>query len=162
VDRVPTHVKGWELSGELRFSRTLSAFGSYATTRGKTAIAQGKPLDVALGARNQGPDKAVLGANWQFAPKASLRAQATHLKDRDINEGRFAGASNLEEHFNGYTLVDAITSFDTRYGQFGVGVENVFDRQYIGYYSQSATLDKPINTFAGRGRTFSLTWNYHF
>ena len=162
VDRVPTHVKGWELSGEVKLSKTLSAFGSYATTRGTTAIAQGQPLDVALGARNQGPDKAVLGANWQFAPRASVRMQATHLADRDINQGRFAGASNLEEHFDGYTVADAIASFDTRYGQFGVGIENLFDRQYIHYYSQSSTLDKPINTFAGRGRTLAVNWHYQF
>jgi iron complex outermembrane receptor protein len=157
LDRVPTRVRGWEVSGELRASKQLSAFGSYARTMGKTATTADAPLDVALGARSQGPDKLVLGANWQWMPKASARLQATTLRDRDINIGRTVGTANLEEHFRGYTLVDLANSWDTPWGKLGVGIENLADRQYIGYYPQSTAYKDPVSYFAGRGRTLSVS-----
>lgn len=162
VERVPTTVKGWEVSGEWRPTRAVSAFGSYAQTDGKTAATQGAPMDISLGARSQGPDKAVLGANWKWLPAASLRLQATHLFDRDINIGRMVGTSRLEEHFNGYTLVDAAASFDTRHGKIGVSIENLLDKQYVGYYSQSAAATDPGNTYAGRGRTLAVNFSRMF
>lgn len=157
LDRVPTTVRGWEISGEVRPARELSAFGSYSRTLGKTAATAGAPMDVALGARSQGPDKLVAGANWQWMPKANLRLQATKLKDRDINIGRTAGTAILEEHFKGYTLVDLAGNYDTPWGKIGLGLENLTDRQYVGYYPQSASYKDPASYFAGRGRTLSLS-----
>lgn len=157
LDRVPTTVRGWEVSGELRATRELSAFGSFARTMGKTATTAGAPMDVELGARSQGPDKLVAGANWAFMPKATMRLQATTLFDRDINVGRTVGTSNLEEHFNGYTLVDLAGSYDTPWGKVGVGIENLTDRQYVGYYPQSVSYKDPLSHFAGRGRTLSVS-----
>jgi iron complex outermembrane receptor protein len=162
VERVPTTVKGWEANAEWRPVKGLSLFGTYATTDGKTAATQGAPLDLDLGARSQGPDKAVLGANWSFLPKAQMRLQAIHLRDRDINIGRRVGTSNLEEHFKGYTLVDAATTWETRYGRVGVSVENLFDKQYVGYYSQSASATDSTATYAGRGRTLAVSWSKSF
>ena len=162
VERVPTTVKGWEMSGEWRPLKTLSVYGSYAHTDGKTAATQGAPMDIALPARSQGPDKAVLSGNWKWAPGSLLRLQATHLISRDINIGRVVGTSKLEEHFKGYTLVDAAATFDTRHGKFGVSLENLLDKQYVGYYSQSAAATDPGNTYAGRGRALSVNWSRMF
>lgn len=162
VERVPTTVKGWEVSGEWRPAKTLSVSGSYAKTDGKTAATQGAPMDVSLGARSQGPNKAVLAGSWKWMPASQLRLQATHLFNRDINIGRVAGTSKLEEHFKGYTLVDAAATFDTRYGKFGVSLENLLDKQYVSYYSQSAAATDPENTYAGRGRTLAVNWSRMF
>jgi iron complex outermembrane receptor protein len=162
VERVPTTVKGWEANAEWRPTKEWTVFGTWATLEGKTAASQGAPMDLDLGARSQGPDKAVLGANWKFRPQAQLRLQATQLRDRDINIGRRVGTSNLEEHFKGYTLVDAATTWDTPYGRFGLSVENLFDKQYVGYYSQSAASVDVNATYAGRGRTLALSWNRSF
>ncbi len=162
LDRVPTTVRGWEISGELRATKTLSAFGSFARTMGKTATTAGAPMDVELGARSQGPGKLVAGTNWQFMPKATVRLQATTLFDRDINIGRTVGTTNLEEHFNGYTLVDLAGSYDSPWGKVGVGIENLTDRQYIGYYPQSVSYKDPVSHFAGRGRTLSVSLTRSF
>ncbi|QOY96610.1 TonB-dependent receptor [Massilia sp. UMI-21] len=162
VERVPTTVKGWEANAEWRPTREVSVFGTWATTDGKTAATQGAPMDLDLGARSQGPDKAVLGANWKFQPQAQLRLQATHLRDRDINIGRRVGTSKLEEHFKGYTLVDVAATWETAYGRIGLSLENLFDKYYVGYYSQSASAVDVNATYAGRGRTLALSWNRGF
>jgi iron complex outermembrane receptor protein len=162
VERVPTVVKGWEVNGDWRPAKDWSLFGSYARTDGKTAASQGAPLDLALGARSQGPNKAVLGSTWRPLAGAQVRLQVTHLFDRDINIGRRVGTSNLEEHFQGYTLVDLSSSVETAYGRFGVGIENLLDKQYVGYYSQSAAALDAGNTYAGRGRTLAVTFSRMF
>lgn len=162
VERVPTVVKGWEVNGEWRPLPAWSLFGNYSVTDGKTAASQGAPLDLSLGARSQGPNKGVVGANWVFMPKAQLRLQASHLRDRDINIGRKVGTSNLEEHFKGYTLVDMAASWENSFGRFGVSVENLLDKQYVGYYSQSASATDATGTYAGRGRTLAVNYSRSF
>ncbi|QYF96231.1 TonB-dependent receptor [Massilia sp. PAMC28688] len=162
VERVPTIVKGWEMSADWRVTPAVSLFGNASVTDGKTAARAGAPIDLDLGARSQGPDKATVGINWRPRDKAQVRLQAAHLRDRDINIGRMVGTSDLEEHFKGYTLVDAAVSYDTPYGRFGLSVENLLDRQYIGYYSQSASEGDPDASFAGRGRTLAMSWSRIF
>jgi iron complex outermembrane receptor protein len=162
VLRVPVRVKGLEFSGELKPLRDWTLSASYARTRGKTATQPDAPLDVELGARSQGPDKLVLAAAWQLAAKGSVRLQATRLASRDINVGRVVGTSRLEEHFKGYTLADLAATYGTAWGDFGIGIENLFDRQYVGYYSQANPAGTNDDYFAGRGRTLTVSWRRSF
>ncbi|HET9642541.1 MAG TPA: TonB-dependent receptor [Burkholderiaceae bacterium] len=162
VQRLPVRVKGFEFAGELKPSAALTLSGTYAVTRGKTAASPGAPMDVDLGARTQGPDKLVLSARWSFQPNAVARLQASHLAPRHINKGRTVGTTQLEENFDGYTLADASMTWSTRWGEVGLAIENLFDRQYIGYYAQSNPSGIEDDFFAGRGRTVSVTWRRTF
>ena len=60
----------------------------------------------------------------------------------------------------GCTLVDA--AIQTRYGRVGVNIESLFDKHYVGYYSQSALAVDETATFAGRGRTLGVSWTQSF
>ncbi len=162
VARVPVRVKGVEFAGELRPHDDWTLNATYATTRGKTAIAEGAPLDVALGSRSQGPDKFVAAARWAVSARTAVRLQASHFASRDINEGRFAGTARLEEHFDGYTIADLGVTHATRWGEFGLGIENLFDRQYIGYFPQANPGGSNEDYFAGRGRAYMLSWKRTF
>ena len=160
--RLPVRVKGVEFAGEYRPHKDWTLNATYATTRGKTAAVADGPLDVALGARSQGPDKLIASLRWAFTSNASLRLQTEHYASRDINAGRRAGTANLEEHFNGYTLADLGATWATRIGEFGLGIENLFDRQYVGYYPQSNPAGTNEDYFAGQGRTFTVSWRRTF
>lgn len=162
VLRVPVHVKGFEFSGEVKPLTDWTLSASYARTRGKTAALPDTPMDVTLGARSQGPDKLVLAAAWQFATRGNVRLQATRLVSRDINISRVVGTSRLEEHFKGYALADLAATYGTAWGDIGVGIENLFDRQYVGYYSQANPAGTNDDHFAGRGRTLTLSWRRTF
>jgi len=162
VLRVPVQVKGLEVNGEVKPLADWTLSASYARTRGKTATQPDAPLDVSLGARSQGPDKLVMAAAWQFAPKGNVRLQATRLASRHINTGRMVGTSRLEENFDGYTLADLAATHGTAWGDFGVGIENLFDRQYVGYYSQANPAGTNDDYFAGRGRTLTVSWRRSF
>lgn len=162
VARTPVEVTGFEMIGEWRPHRDWRISGSYAHVNGKTAVAEGMPLDLALGARSQGPDKGVLAVRWTPTNDFNLRLQGARYRSRDINEGRNTGRTVYEEHFDGYTLVDLGAAWKTRMGEFSFGVENLFDRQYIGYFAQAMTNPDNTNFFAGRGRAFTVAWRRTF
>lgn len=159
VERLPIEVRGFEFAGEWRPADAWTITAAYATADGKTAAQEGGPLDVELGARSQGPDKAVLGVRWDASADLTLRLQGAHYFSRHINEGRGVG---LEEHFDGYTLFDFAATWDSRWGRFGLGIENLLDRQYIGYYSQAHAFVGDDDYFAGRGRTYTVSWQRTF
>lgn len=162
ISRLPIRVKGVEVTGEWRPQQNWTLTATYATTRGKTAAVAGGLLDVALGARSQGPDKIVAAARWAMTPTTSVRLQAAHFASRHINEGRTAGTAKLEENFDGYTTVDLGIGWASPWGEFGLGLENLLNRRYIGYYSQSNPSGTGEDYFAGSGRTFSLSWRRSF
>lgn len=165
VTRIPVEVKGIEIQGELRVGQDWKFAAIYSNTDGKTAVDQGLPVDLALGARNQGPDKIVLSANYAFSPKGRIGLEAVRLSDRDVNIGRRSITNaSLEEHFKGYTLLDLTVSYETRFGNFGLGVENLLNKYYIGYYSQAnaASQANQIDYFAGRGRSVTLSYQFKF
>ncbi|MGA0611836.1 TonB-dependent receptor [Caldimonas sp. KR1-144] len=162
VQRVPIVVKGFEFSGQWHATRDLRLNAIYAITRGKTASAAGEPLDLDLGARSQGPDKLVLSGDWAFAQGMAAQLMASHYFSRHANEGRTAGTVNLEEHFKGYTVVDLSARWASPWGDFGLGIENLFDKQYITYYSQSHYAGTDDDYYAGHGRTLTLSWRRSF
>jgi len=63
--------------------------------------------------------------------------------------------------FSGYALVDAAVAYRLPYGKLSLGVSNLLNKQYITYYSQSASVD-PDRYFAGRGRTATLGYGIDF
>jgi iron complex outermembrane receptor protein len=162
VQRVPIEVKGFEFAGQWRPLRELRLDATYARTRGRTAAAAGQPLDLDLGARSQGPDKLVLGAHWAFAPAWSAQLNAARWFSRDANVGKFSGTTSLEEHFKGYTVADLALRWASPWGDLGLGIENLFDRQYITYYSQSHYAGTNDDYYAGRGRTVTVSWRRSF
>ena len=91
-----------------------------------------------------------------------MRVSSTRLASREINVGRVVGTSRLDERFKGYALADLAATYGTAWGDFGVGIENLLDRQYVGYYSQSNPAGTNDDYFAGRGRTLTVSWRRSF
>lgn len=77
-------------------------------------------------------------------------------------EGRRVGTTRLEEHFNGYTVADQGLTWASRWGDVGLGIENLLDRQYIGYFSQANPGGTREDYFAGHGRIYTLSWRRTF
>jgi iron complex outermembrane receptor protein len=162
VQRVPIVVKGLEFSGDWQARSNLRLTATYARTRGRTASAVGQPLDLDLGARSQGPDKLLLGSQWAFAPAMSAQFNVSHYLRRDINVGKTSGSTSLEEHYGGVTLADASVRWASPWGDLGLGVENLFNRPYLTYYSEAHYAGTSDDLYAGRGRTATLSWRRSF
>lgn len=165
VARIPIEVRGVEFQGEMRAGEAWRFTGVFSRTLGRTAVDQGMPIDLDLGARSQGPDKLVLSAHYAFSANGNVGLEAVKLFDRDINIGRRSTVNtSLEEHFDGYTLLDFTASYRTRVGTFSLGIENLLNKSYIGYYSQAnaASQTNQNDFFAGRGRSVTLSYQLKF
>lgn len=170
--RVPTDIKGIELSGEWNFTDTFKVTGLYSRIRGWTAFwgsdSQGRygagPLKKPMGILDVSPDKIGVSAQWSFLPNANATLGATKLLDRNLHGSdtrAYDGqAFTYEEHTKGYTLWDLGVNVDAgKVGKFSLGVENLFNKYYILTWSQLAGYQ---NYWAGRGRVVSLTYSYTF
>lgn len=172
LNRAPTRIKGVELSGDWRFNDQWKVSALYSRIRGKTAFWNGDlegrypagGLNKPIGVSDINPDKIGASVTWKFTPNGDVTLNATKLLSRDLSATdvrEFDGEDyEFEEHTNGYTLFDLSVNYRVEdYGRFTVGVENLFDKQYILSWSQ---VDFFKNYFAGRGRMVSFTYEYTF
>lgn len=88
----------------------------------------------------------------------SGRVQASHLFDRD-----FGGpAARAGRDFRGYTLAELSLAAATSAGVIRLGIDNLFDRQYVTYFSQTEPLQGANTFFAGVGRSLLLSFETRF
>ncbi len=154
LSRVPTRIRGLELSGDLLATKELKLSALYSRIRGKTNFVTNGPLDKDLGVLDVNPDKIGGAIAWNFLPGANATFGATKLLSRHLNQG-----TRSEEQTYGYTLYDLSASYDTRFGKFGVGIENLTDKFYVLSWSQVPGFR---NYWAGRGRVATTTYNVTF
>ncbi|KAF1685849.1 TonB-dependent receptor [Pseudoxanthomonas broegbernensis] len=152
MNRGPVEVDGVELLGSFALSDTLSATAMYSRILGRTWWTTGGPLTKQMGASDIGPDKLGMNVQWRFVPNAEFVLASTTYRGRTLNTG---------EHTSGRTLLDLTMGYDTgRFGKLSLGVENLLDKQYILFGSESSTSNR--DWMAGRGRMYSLSHTVTF
>ncbi len=172
LNRAPTQIKGIELSGEWRFTDAWKANALYSRIRGMTSFWNSDllgrypagGLNKPIGVSDINPDKIGASVTWNFMPEAGATLSATKLLSRDLSATDVRAFDNrafsFEEHTKGYTLFDLSGTYNMgEYGRVTVGIENLFDKQYILSWSQ---VDFYLNYFAGRGRMTSITYELTF
>ena len=154
LQRRPVQVQGGEANAEYTVSKTLKLNALYSHMEGKTVAVEGGPLVNQQGVANISPDKFGSSLTWRYDDKATLTLGETTLFGREINVGK----GNFEKT-RGYTLFNLSTTYETKWGNFSLGIENLLDRYYILTWAQ---IDQFQNYFAGRGRTFTVTHSIKF
>lgn len=167
INREKTEIEGFEISAAYDVSTALRIGGLYSHTKAKYDSDGDDKVDTDLGGINVAPDRLNIFAEWNGTTDilgggqlpVNARVQASHFFDRNVHGPGAPSPTN--QNFDGYTLVDLNMGIMTGVGDFRFGVENLLDEQFITYYSQTAT---PLNEryFAGRGRTFSVTYEKQF
>ena len=117
-----------------------------------------------MGVLDINPDKFAAAVTWKFLPNADATLGFTTLLDRHISGSdtrAFDGRTfSYDEQTHGYTLFDLGVNYDMqRYGKLSLGVENLFNKQYILSWAQLAGYQ---NYWAGRGRVTSVTYTITF
>jgi iron complex outermembrane recepter protein len=138
---------GWQVNPDHRLQAT------YAQVNGRSDTDGDGKVDTDLNGANISPDR--YGLSWQanWTEKLNTRLQANHYASRGFDD---AGLS-----FDGYSLVDASVGYILPMGSVNLGIENLFNRDYITYYSQAGDV-RDDRYFAGRGRTFTLGYQVSF
>jgi iron complex outermembrane receptor protein len=157
VTRERTEIDGVEarLGWTPRTGTRLSL--GYAAIDGRSDVDGDGRVDSDLDGANISPDRLNLGWGQAWSAAWTSHLQLNHYRDR-----AFERLGQPNGRFEGYTTADAFVRFDAdAAGQWTLGVENLADKDYVTYYSQTIGLD-PTSYFTGRGRTVSLTWQTQF
>ena len=170
--RAPTEIKGFEASGDWNINDAWKISGIYSRIRGKTAFWTEDPagnygaggLNKPMGALDVNPDKIALSLRWKFSANGDATLGSTTLLSRDLSGSDHRAYDDrtftYEEHTKGYTLYDLGVNYRVdNVGRFSLGVENLFNKQYILSWSQVPGFR---NYWAGRGRMYSITYEYTF
>ncbi|SKA14370.1 TonB-dependent receptor [Novilysobacter spongiicola] len=155
VKREATEIEGFEGSLGFQLNEAARLGVAYAEADGRYDSNADGILDSDLPGANISPDRATAYWQHQWLPNLSTRVQASHSDDRE-----FKTRGVVDSRFKGYTTFDLQATVGLPVGTLALGIENLFDRQYIHYSSQVRPSDEDY--FAGRGRVFSASWSHRF
>jgi iron complex outermembrane receptor protein len=158
VVRQRVEIEGIEINLAVRMpidGLTLST--GYSHINGRFDEDQDGVVDTDLDGANISPDRLNLAAAYARGP-LSARVQTQFYLSRG-----FDGPNrDPRNDFEGYVLTDAHVRYQTDFGGLSLAVQNLFDKQYISYASDTQRPTDNFFNFAGRGRTFTLGWDYRF
>jgi len=155
VQRQRIEIEGLEANVKARTPLPgLVVSAGYARLRGQTDTDKDNKVDTDLDGANISPDRLNLAADYQ-GDTWGLRFQIQSYLKRDMQNAL------VKDNFGGYTLADAFVRYRLPVGALSLGVQNLFDEQYISYHSDT-TAPAVDRYFAGRGRTATLGWETRF
>ncbi len=158
VRRERTEIDGIEFTGGWQINNAHRLKLMYAQVNGQSDTDDDGKVDTDLDGANISPDR--YGISWQATWNDKLHSllQANHYASRGFDQ------PGLD--FDGYTLVDASLGYRLPVGEARLGIENLFNEDYLTYYSQAANTGAPATrngrVFNGRGRTFTLGYQVSF
>ena len=155
---VQTPIDGLKLN--VGYAHLIGRFDSDAVPDGK--------VDSDLDGVNISPDRVNLAASYNSGPFSARIQTQVYLKRRFDGKARAADDARgsplklRDNDFGGYTLTDATVRYQTGFGGISLSAQNLFNKQYIDYSSDTRLPSDQLSYFAGRGRTFILGWDYRF
>jgi iron complex outermembrane receptor protein len=156
VARQPIEIEGFEASATWRTPLPgLSLSGGYAAIKGKTAADEDGLVDDDLDGGNISPDRVNLAADYTSGP-FSARLQGRWYLERAFDD------VGVDTDFEGYTLFDAYVAYRTGLGEFALSMQNLTDKYYVTYNSDTVRTFDDNRFFTGRGRTVTLSWRGAF
>ena len=154
VLRERVEINGWEVRGGWKPNASTRFDLGYAASRGRRDSTADGRVDSDLDGANIAPDR--LNLNWtqQWTSAWASGLQLSHYVDR-----HFDALGERVARFDGYSTMDGYARLRTEsLGDWTLGVENLTDKTYLTYFSQTVGRDTTI--FSGRGRVVSLRWSY--
>jgi iron complex outermembrane receptor protein len=133
----------------------------YAQLKGRSdasPVADGK-VGTDLDGANISPNRVNLAAIYQRGA-ISARLQSNFYLSRTFKSNEIT--LDQRNNFGGYNVTDASIRYQTGIGGFTFSVQNLLDEHYIDYASDTQRATDNFFYFAGRGRNFTLTWDYRF
>ena len=158
VQRQRVEIEGLEINLGVRMPIEGLRLGvGYAHLRGRTDSNGDGTLDSDLDGANISPDRLNLSASYTRGPVSALVQTQLFLART------FKGLTrDPRNDFAGYTVTDASLRYRFGFGTLSLSVQNLFDVDHITYASDTQRPTDNTFFFAGRGRTFTLGWDYRF
>ncbi|MCW1429595.1 TonB-dependent receptor [Novosphingobium sp. JCM 18896] len=153
--RTETPIDGLKLG--VGYAHIKGRFDSDATRNAPDGI-----VDTDLDGVNISPDRVNLSATFNKGPISAVLQSQFYLS-RTFNADAGKPRPDQRNNFGGYNVTDASIRYQTEgLGGLTLSVQNLFDKFYIDYSSDTRLPTDNLAFFAGRGRTFTLSWDYRF
>ncbi|MBL4816894.1 MAG: TonB-dependent receptor [Shewanella sp.] len=159
-------VWGFEATLDYRINEAIKIGTSVSQSEGKRTNSE-TGVDYWMNGTKITPIKASAYADYRFNDMASVRMQVNYVGDRDKNAPESeAGYSYYESPYDGYTLVDLISTFDTGgYGRITFGIDNLLNADYqplVSQMNKEVVWEKYRNQFSGYGRRLALEYSVDY
>ena len=118
-------------------------------------------VDTDLDGVNISPDRVNLSATFNRGPVSAI-VQTQYFLSRTFHADPGLTQPDRRNNFGGYHVTDASLRYQTGFGGLRLSVQNLFDKFYIDYSSDTRLPSDNLAYFAGRGRSFTLGWDYGF
>ncbi|MBB4642867.1 TonB-dependent receptor [Rhizorhapis suberifaciens] len=118
-------------------------------------------VDTDLDGVNISPDRVNLQATYNHGPISGI-VQTQFYLSRTFHADPGRTQPDQRNNFGGYSVTDVSVRYQTGYGGLRLSVQNLFDKFYVDYSSDTRLPNDNLAYFAGRGRTFTLGWDYRF
>lgn len=167
VQRLRMEIEGIELNLGVQTPIDGLKFNlGYAHIKGRydSDASRGVPdgiVDTDLDGVNISPDRLNLAAVYANGP-LSARIQSQFYLSRSFHANNDKPQTDPHNDFGGYNVTDANVRYETGFGGLSFSVQNLFDKQYIDYSSDTRLPNDNLSYFAGRGRTWTLGWDKKF
>jgi iron complex outermembrane receptor protein len=162
VQRQRIEIQGLELNLGVRLPIDGLRLGlGYAHLYGRTDSNDDNIVDRDLDGANISPDRVNLSLSYNKGP-VSARVQTQYYLSRRFDIPVTASNPVNNNDFGGYHVTDATVRYQTRFGGLTLSAANLFDKFYIDYNSDTQRGSDSKRFYAGRGRTFTLGWDYRF
>jgi len=152
--RTETPIAGLKVG--VGYAHINGRFDSDATRNAPDGI-----VDTDLDGVNISPDRVNLSATFNRGPVSALILSQFYLS-RTFQADAGKPQPDQRNNFGGYNVTDASIRYQMAIGAVTFSVANLFDKFYIDYSSDTRLPADPFAIFAGRGRTFTLSWDYRF
>jgi iron complex outermembrane receptor protein len=152
--RAETPVDGLKLG--VGYAHIKGRFDSDASRNAPDGI-----VDTDLDGVNISPDRVNLSATYNRG-RVSALVQTQFYLQRNFHADATKPQTDPRNDFGGYDVTDASLRYQTDLGGLTLSVQNLFDQFYIDYSSDTRLPTDNLAFFAGRGRTFTLSWDYRF
>ncbi len=157
VNRKKTQVQGADLDIAWQATDNQKITAHYAYIKGKKDNDNNGSLETEMSAIELAPQKLGLGYQYRFDNKSTVGLQANHYFSKD-----YPVTTTSNGKFNGYTLVDFAYTRPIAKGTMTFGVGNLFNEFYFPLESQLTALPTNENYFTGRGRYYTLGYQWDF
>ncbi len=93
-----------------------------------------------------------------------VQRQRIEIEGLELNPRTDAGMAQPDQrnNFGGYAVTDASIRYQAGFSGLRLSVQNLFDKFHIDYSSDTRLPTDNLAYFAGRGRSFKLSWDYSF
>lgn len=162
VERQEIETKGLTIASSYKYSNQTNFGLTYSLVKGRQDSNDDGKLDSDIDGANIGPNKLTTFVQHKFNQDWNMRLSAIKYFERSFRGPANEAKNGKTDFDSGYELVHLAVNGKVAGGDLTLGIQNLLDKQYVTYFSQTESFSNNGRFFAGRGRTLGASYQYNF